>query len=436
MKVALLTVDIETEADVVLVRQRSRQISALLEFDKHDQTRISTAVSEIARNAFMFAKGGKARFSLEGNLPTYLTISIADSGPGITDLPGILRGVGGSKGKSTFGLKGCKRVMDQFSVETGPNSGTTVYLKKALPITAPLVTKAGIDLLNKQLAKIAPPSPLDIIRQQNQELLHTLDELKERQYALEKAKAAESAARAEAEAAVKARDEIMAIVSHDLRNPLNTISSTALVLEQLIETGKISSQVGKFSDMIARSAARMERLISDMFDLASIEAGQLAVECHQYNAKSLVNESIDHLSTLTMPKLQQLIGDTEPNLEVHCDKDRVHQILSNLIGNATKFTPEGGTISVQVQKRNTEARFCVKDTGCGISADELPHTFDRFWQAKHTRKNGMGLGLSIVKGLVEAQNGQVWVESELGQGTSFYFTLPLSQSAQAEECHS
>ena len=120
---------------------------------------------------------------------------------------------------------------------------------------------------------------------------------------------------------------------------------------------------------------------------------------------------------------------TSEGLHIHCDRDRVLQILSNLVGNAIKFTPEGGSIFIDARVIGHEAQFSVRDTGQGISEAEIPRIFDRFWQAQSKNHAGIGLGLSIVKGLVEAHGGRAWVESTLGVGTTFFFTLPLGAAA-------
>jgi signal transduction histidine kinase len=453
MKTLLLTSDIRTEPDVVFVRQRARQIAALLGFDAHEQTRISTAVSEVARNAFLYALGGRAQFSVEGPAPDLFIIRISDHGQGIPNLSAILAGNYKSETGMGVGLLGAKKLMDVLLIETAPGQGTTVQLGKVLPPEAPKMTPALVARLGAQLAKLAPTSPMEEIRQQNSDLLRAFDELRSRQLeldrmnrevadanrrmtevnselaskaeALERTAAAERAARAQAEAAVATREELLAIVSHDLRNPLSSIVTSASTLERTPLEGQVGERVRKFSQIILRSADRMARLISDLLDLAQIQAGGLSLSPIAQDVAALVGEGIEMLLPLAIQKKLKLDGSVSAGLEVRCDRERVLQILSNLVGNALKFTPAGGSILIDARAIEEEAVFSVRDTGQGISDEALPRIFDRFWQAQKKSHAGIGLGLSIVKGVVEAHGGRLWVESKVGAGTTFYFTLPL-----------
>ncbi len=454
MNTLLLTSDIRTESDVVLVRQRARQIAALLEFDAHEQTRISTAVSEIVRNAFLYAGGGQAQFSCDDAAPEHLIIRISDRGQGIPDLPAILAGNYTSGTGMGLGLLGARKLMDTFRVDSVPGHGTTVELGKALPLQASKVTPQLVMRISAELAKLAPTSPMEEIRQQNIALLRALDELRSRQLdldqmsrevaevngrmidinseledkadALERTAASERAARSEAEAAVATREELLAIVSHDLRNPLGSIVFSAAALQRTTIDGEEGERVQKSAQTILRAADRMTRLIADLLDLAQIQAGKLAIEQTSQDVEGLIRDCVEMLRPLAAGK--DLKGMANAGLQVRCDRERVLQILSNLVGNAIKFTPEGGSIFIGAQDIGHEVRFSVRDTGQGISEEELPRIFDRFWQAQRKNRAGIGLGLSIAKGLVEAQGGRLYVESQLGAGTTFFFTLPLAAS--------
>ena len=180
---------------------------------------------------------------------------------------------------------------------------------------------------------------------------------------------------------------------------------------------------------ILRSAGQMDRLIADLLDLAQIRAGKLAVEQKPQDVEGLIREGVEMLRPLAAKKDLKLDGMTSTGLQVRCDRERVFQILANLVGNAIKFTSEGGSISIEAQITGHEVRFSVRDTGQGISEEELPRVFDRFWQAQRMNRAGIGLGLCIAKGLVEAHGGRLWLESKLGAGTTFFFTLPLADQA-------
>jgi signal transduction histidine kinase len=227
--------------------------------------------------------------------------------------------------------------------------------------------------------------------------------------------------------AVAARDELLAIVSHDLRSPLSTIS----VCADLLET-KLSDDLSEKAAVIQRAARQMDRLIGDLLDLAKIEAGGLRVERQPVEAEELVGEISEMFGTQAAARSQRLECDQGRGLVISCDRGRALQIFSNLIGNAMKFTPDGGTVRLRIERSGEEAIFSVSDSGPGIKAEELPHIFERFWQARKKSQTGVGLGLSIVKALVEAHDGRVWVESQPGKGTTFFFTLPLAQRSESD----
>jgi len=232
--------------------------------------------------------------------------------------------------------------------------------------------------------------------------------------------ARERAARAEAEAAVRSRDDILAIVSHDLRNPLNTISMSLSLIEMDQANERSRAQAG----IIRRAIANMARLIQDLLDVNQIAAGKLVVSAAPVEVAALLEDSRASLATLALRKNQRfevLAGEAGTVL---ADRDRVSQLLSNLVGNAMKFTPEGGRIVLSAEPAEREVRFCVSDTGPGIDARDLPHIFDRFWQVRRVRRGGVGLGLAISKGIVEAHGGRIWARSAPGMGSEFFFTLP------------
>jgi signal transduction histidine kinase len=460
VKILLLTSEIRTESDVVLVRQRARQIATLLEFGALEQTRISTAVSEIVRNAFQYALGGRAQFSIEGGRPDQFIIRITDGGQGIPNLPAILAGGYQSETGMGAGLLGAKNLMDTFRVDTVAGQGTTVELGKALPPQAPKITPQLVSRISDALARLASDSPMEEIHQQNVDILRAFDELRSQQLelnrmyrevadanrritevnsqleskadALERTAGSERVARSEAEAAVATRDELLAIVSHDLRNPLNVIVIRASLLQRPSVDGAERQLVRQAAQAILRSADRMNRLIADLLDLAQIRAGKLAVEQSPQDAQGLIRESLEMLLPLATKMDLKLDGIASGGLRLHCDRGRVLQVLSNLVGNAVKFTEKGGSIFIEARGIGDEALVLVRDTGHGISEEELPRIFDHLWQAQRSKGGGIGLGLSIVKGLVEAHGGRLWVESKLGAGTTFFFTLPLAEPASGE----
>jgi PAS domain S-box-containing protein len=229
----------------------------------------------------------------------------------------------------------------------------------------------------------------------------------------------------EAQRAVKTREDVLAIVSHDLKTPVTTMALVAHLLRQSerIDAGKLR----EFADRVQRSVDKMLLLIDDLLDFAKIQSGTFSVETYADRLNHLVMPAIDSIRVLAEAKRQTLAVDLSSSLpEVAVDAHRIGQVMFNLLGNAIKFTPEGGTIRVSARQQGNAVIVSVADTGPGIPPEHLSKVFDRFWQPQGTRHMGSGLGLSIAKGIVEAHGGTIWAESELGKGSSFSFTLPLA----------
>jgi signal transduction histidine kinase len=235
----------------------------------------------------------------------------------------------------------------------------------------------------------------------------------------------EREAREMAESAVRSRDEFLAMVSHDLRNPLATISMSAeLLLGQLGRALDPTTRVQ--AERIQRSVAQMLRLVDDLLDVAKMEAGTFSIEREPHDAVALAREVVDPFSLSARERSIELAFELPAApLTVACDRQRVLQVLSNLLGNAIKFTPKGGRVLLRVERRGEEAVFSVEDTGRGIPADQLPHVFERFWRADRDSQRSSGLGLFIAMSLVQAHSGRIWAESEVGVGSRFSFALAL-----------
>jgi PAS domain S-box-containing protein len=235
----------------------------------------------------------------------------------------------------------------------------------------------------------------------------------------------ERAAREEAEAARRSRDEVLSIVSHDLRNPVSTIAMAAALLSDA-DIPLTPDQRRKQIEIISRSAQRMNRLILDLLDAARIEGGRLPVSLRCERSATVASEAYEAFRQIGTNKgitvECQVADELPPSL---IDRDRIVQVLSNLLNNAVKFTPRGGRVTLRASRTATGGcRFDVIDTGPGIDDEHLPHVFNRYWQAKRTAHMGTGLGLAIAKGIVEAHRGRIWVQSEVGHGSTFSFELP------------
>jgi signal transduction histidine kinase len=227
-----------------------------------------------------------------------------------------------------------------------------------------------------------------------------------------------------AQRATRARDDLIASVSHDLRSPLATIVGTADLLAQS-EAPEEKRQ--RWVEALRRSADWMKRLIEDLVDIARIEAGRFTIEEERCAVGALLGEAMALMQPLAQEKTLRLQSEVAGgDFDIRCDRTRILRILSNLIGNSIKFTPAGGSIAVRAEPADGKALFSVTDTGSGIEPEELPHIFERFWQARKTARLGAGLGLAIAQGIVEAHRGKIWAESDPGKGSTFFFTLPLA----------
>jgi chemotaxis family two-component system sensor kinase Cph1 len=232
------------------------------------------------------------------------------------------------------------------------------------------------------------------------------------------------------QSAVAARDDLVAVVSHDLKNPLAAIQVQAGLILRVVtsEAGGPWRRVQSSVERIQRSVERMNTLIQDLLDLAKIEAGRFVVNLRPETTESIIEECLEILGPLAGQKHIQLAHtNSAPNLLVNADRERIFHVLSNIVGNAIKFTSEQGAIHLSVDAQGNHVRFAIRDTGPGISQEQLSQIFNRYWQARKQERKGSGLGLYIVKGIIEAHGGRVWAESQEGRGSTFYFTLPVAK---------
>jgi PAS domain S-box-containing protein len=226
-----------------------------------------------------------------------------------------------------------------------------------------------------------------------------------------------------AQRAVHARQDVLSIVSHDLKNPLAGI---ALSADQLLTPteGRERRKGRRHVERIRRGVSQMRRIIDDLLDLGSIDAGKLAVERADENVEGIVEETLEVLAPLAQDKGVALVFRSAGELWALCDRNRTLQVLSNLAGNAIKYTPGGGRVEIETSLRDGHVQLAIHDSGPGMTRSELQHLFERYWRSSHSEAPGRGLGLYISKQLVEAQGGRISVESQAGVGTVASFTLP------------
>ncbi len=237
----------------------------------------------------------------------------------------------------------------------------------------------------------------------------------------------------EAQAATRARDEMLGVVAHDLRNPLNTIMmATDLVLDLPQDVPVSTSR--RSMEMIRRASDRMNRLIQDLLDVKRIEGGRMAVDARPESVASVVNDAVEMLRPLATGASLALTTEVPPDLPPGLiDPPRIRQVLSNLVGNSIKFTPPGGSIAVRAAPDGDSVKISVIDTGPGIAPEQISQLFGRYWQGHRNDRRGIGLGLTISKGIVEAHRGRIWVESTPGEGSRFHFTVPMPAAGSGSE---
>ena len=441
MTAPLVTVAIRQEHDVVAARQRSRLIAELLGFDKIDQTRIATAVSEIARNAFAYGGGGRVEFIVEGDSPPQLlVIAVTDRGPGIANVRAVLSGEYRSSTGMGIGIAGTRRLMDRFEIDSSP-SGTAVTLTKLLPGRAKYLTHADIGRLTQELSSRRSQGAIEEIQQQNQELMRTLDALRARQEEVERinreledtnrgvvALYAELDERADhLRRADELKTKFLSNMTHEFRTPVNSILALSRLLAERLEQPESDKNELYY---IRKAAQQLSDLVDDLLDIAKVDAGKIVVRPVTFEARALFGALRGMLRPLLVSSSLSLVFDEPDDLPpMHTDETKISQILRNLISNALKYTEAGEVrVSATLLRGADRIAFTVADTGIGIPEGELPRIFEDFVQIENPlqrRVKGTGLGLPLSRRLAELLGGQLDVTSTLGVGSTFTLTVPL-----------
>ncbi len=476
----ILTVALIEEADVVAARQRARQIAHLLGFEAQDQTRIATAVSEIARNAGMYGGGGRVEFTLHKGAPASLRIVVRDKGPGIPDLAAILEGRFKSATGMGVGISGARRLMDRFDIESAPGAGTTVSLGKLLPATARSVNSALLREIGDTLAATGANDPLAEVRTQNQELLQSLAALKAKQeeserlnaelettnrgvvalYAELDEKAAQlSALNASLEDRVAAAvtecqhandalrqsqkmeavGQLTGGIAHDFNNLLQIVVGNLEMVTRRLGAGEDRIRRGIDNAMAGaqRAATLTQRL------LAFSRRQPLAPK--PLDPNSLVDGMLD-LMRRTLGESVTIHTKLAHDLWiVEADANQLENALLNLAVNARDAMASGGALTIttangvvgesDADEETVPGQYvslAVCDTGTGMSDDTMARVFEPFFTTKAVGK-GTGLGLSMVYGFVKQSGGHLRIESSLGRGTTVTLYLPRLRGQLVQE---
>ncbi len=437
----LLRVALEREEDVVAARQRARLLAAALGFEVQDQTRIATAISEIARNAVLYGQGGMAEFAIAGKPPAQsLWMRIDDRGPGIADLDAVMEGRWLSAAGVGHGIVGARRLMDRFDIRSDAR-GTSVQLEKTLP-AGRQVTREDIASIIAGLAKAGTPDPMVELRAQNRELLANLHELRTRQEDLHRLNAeladtnrgvvalyAELDERAEQlRRASELKSRFLSNISHEFRTPLNSILAIATLLLERTD-GELSTEQERQVNYIRSSAHNLTDLVNDLLDLAKVEAGKVELRNGEFDVPALFGALRGVMKPLqTATNVALMLDDHFGGPPLYSDEGKISQILRNLVSNALKFTEHGEVrVSARYDAMTRRYVFAVVDTGIGIAPEDQDRIFEDFTQIPNRlqeRVKGTGLGLPLSRRLAELLGGTLIVESELGRGATFILDIP------------
>ena len=438
MSKVLLEVELRNEEDLVLTRQRAQWITENLGFDRLDQTRISTAVSEIARNAMKYGGGGTVEFSIDDTGPApWLSIVVRDQGPGISDLAAILEGRSHASGGVGQGIVGSWKLLpDHFQIASLPGTGTTVTLGKLLPPSATDIPALARHIA-ESLAALPVMLPAEELRTQNQVLLATLEALQQREAELLRLNAELTETNSgvvalyvelknKAQQVEQANEALQAYnysVAHDLRSPLRALDGYSKILLEEYSSG-LDDNGRRLIKVICDEARRMGRLIDDLLDFSRL-------------SRQPTEAAVIDMNAMAREVYTELIGQ-EPGRTVQFElRDlpvawgtpvMIRQVWVSLISNALKFSRKrvGVVIEIGAELSADGAWvYHVKDNGAGFDMRYVAKLFGVF-QRLHSQQDfeGNGIGLALVSRILERHGGRIWAEGEVDKGACFYFTLP------------
>lgn len=454
----VLCLRVRNEADIVIARQRARQLGTLLGLTTADQVGFATAVSEVVRNAVLYAGEAKVDFEVDlSGRPQFLGVRVTDHGPGIKDLAGVMAGQFQSKTGLGAGLVGVRRLTDRFEITSSAQAGTMVSFGKALPGLGQAVGMADLGRMTLRLSQQPASELQDELREQNKDLMETLDTLRSREAELEgrrlelerlnleleetnRGVVALYAELEERASALRRADELksqfLSYVSHEFRTPVNSVMALTHLLLRRTD-GELTSEQEKQVVFIRKAVEGLAEMVNDLLDLAKVESGKTEVR----NSSVDIGQVLGAVRALMRPlatndAVTLIFEESAPGLVIETDEAKLGQILRNLVSNALKFT-EKGEVRVRVSNPGEDLiSFFVEDTGIGIAPEDLETIFQEFSQIHNPiqgRVKGTGLGLSLSRKLAELLGGTLHVSSQKGLGSTFTLTLPqcvLRQPAQ------
>jgi signal transduction histidine kinase len=433
---------VRREADIVKVRDRVRRLTREMGFDQTTQIKITTAVSELTRNIYEYAKSGAITLSVaQLGAAAGLHITARDEGPGIepATLDAIMRGGYRSAHGLGIGLAGTRRLVDDFRIESGEGEGTRVTVVKWLPPAAAGELRGRAEEVRRRFAELDGESAVEELEQQNRDLIAVLSELEEKREEMEQLNRRLADSNRELEVAnaklrevADLKEEFLAVTTHDLRSPLAVISGVISFFSSG-RLGELTPEQQHMVSMMERNTQNLIELVNDLLDSAKIESGTLQLELAPTELPALVGEICEAMGAVAADKGIRVGCHFPEDLpKIRADRAKLRRVLVNLVSNAVKFTPKGGAVDIHGERRGGMVRVSITDTGVGVAEGDIPRLFDKYEQASSRAprsERGTGLGLYITRQLVELHGGEIEVESEIGKGSTFSFTVPIAEVA-------
>jgi signal transduction histidine kinase len=433
---------VRREGDIVKVRERVRRLAREMGFDSTTQIKITTAVSEVTRNIYEYAKSGAISLALaERGLDFGLQVTARDDGPGIDEatLRSILRGAYQSSSGLGVGLSGTRKLMDEFDIQTKTGEGTRVTLVKWMPRGLAADVKGRVEELRAHVGQDVEDSVVEELQRQNRDFVKILGELEDKRAQLEglnqqlnQTNQELNEANAKLRELAEMKEEFLALTTHDLRSPLTVISGVISFFTSG-RLGELSPEQKNMVSMMERNTQNLIELVNDLLDASKLESGTMRMDLAAIDLREVVRELRETmLLTLAREKGIELVETFPDDLPgVEADRAKLRRILLNLLSNALKFTGKGGRVHIFAEEQGDgRVRVSVSDTGVGIAPEDVERLFDKYEQTRSraTRgEKGTGLGLYITKQLVELHGSQINVKSELGKGSTFSFTLQVKK---------
>ena len=433
----IVSVSIETEGDVVTTRQRARRIAELLGFDRQDQTRIATAVSEIARNAFGYANGGRAEFLLEpAATPQLFVVRVVDKGAGIADLQSVLDGRYRSQHGMGLGILGARRLMEHFAINSGSGRGTTVELGQRLPAAAARVTQSGLSEIVSCLKREASIDPLTALREQNHELMQSLADVQDATMRRVSSIASlatpivawspsmpnSTSAREQLRQASELKSRFLSYMSHEFRTPLNSILALSRLLLDRVD-GELAPEQDRQIGYIRRSAEGLLELVNDLLDLSKVEAGKIDVKVAPFTVASLFGALRGALRPLLTSPSVELIFDAAEDLPELGDRrgqggaNPAQPDLERVEVHRAGRSPRHGALPFRTHDRDI--------LGAGYRDRITPENHDRIFEEfsqidteLHQRVKGTGLGLPLSRSLAQLIGGAIRLKASSAKAPS------------------